>query len=540
MSQPCPICGQYHEYLIRNFHEDLDQPLIETLQAEVPGWQPDLGACSRCIDQASIEVHFDQFKGMGEPTEVNGFKILPIGVRLQANENYTGKGVTICFIDSGFYLHPDLVSPENRILKIMDITAPDRDKTYFGKPHDNAWHGTMTSVVCAGNGFLSDGIYKGLASDARLVLLKVMDDLGAISGQNITRALEWAIEHREEFQIKIINLSVTDDEVESFHQSAIDQAIQRAIDAGIIVVAAAGNDPRAPLKAPANSPHAITVGGLDDRNTLDPMLNTLYHSTYGETIDALQKPDIIAPAIWIPAPILPDTPAFREAVALFDLYHSGEIALKAKLANLIHLTSLDRSLIQAKIQTIRETIEEVIGDANYVSSHYKHVDGTSFAAPIVCSIIAQLLEANPTLSPAQIREALLTTARTLPREEADRQGWGVVQPAHALSLVLDKPLAPLAGITPLIDYQRKIVEFQIDQGTAQMVTLTGDFLQWSSNGLPLKRHQQGFWAATLPLPASGTYRYKFIIDGQHWISDPRNLYRESDGFNGFNSKLIIH
>ncbi len=540
----CPVCGQQHDYLVHNFHPELDQPLVDVLQAEVPDWHKELGACTRCIDQAFIELQGSFFKGDGEPSEVNGYKILPTPLRLHVNEALTGKGVTICFIDSGFYPHPDLVAPQNRILAHLDVPenfapiASDSRPLTFSPAHQ--WHGTMTSTVCAGNGQLSEGMYRGIAPSANLVLLKVTDSEGVIRAENIVAALDWAVKNRAKYKIKIINLSVYDDEILSWTESEIDKAVERAVAKGINVVAAAGNDPNAPIRPPANSPHAITVGGLNDRNTLDPLLNTLYHSTFGETVDQFQKPDIIAPAIWLAAPILPGTPQQAEAAALFDLLNADDDLLRLKLDFNLPKTQLDGQLVFESPEAIRQAVTDRIGEAKYISPHYQHADGTSFAAPIVCSVIAQMLEANPLLDPATIREILLVTAKPLPGESSERQGWGVVQPAHAVQMASGQPLSPLPGILPVVDYKHMTIEFFIQQNEAVSVKLVGDFNDWNQAGLPLKNGEvKGLWKGTFPLTQRGTWRYKFLIDNEIWLSDPRNFFREPDGFGGFNSKLII-
>jgi serine protease AprX len=77
-------------------------------------------------------------------------------------------------------------------------------------------------------------------------------------------------------------------------------------------------------------------------------------------------------------------------------------------------------------------------DEKIISEHYKHVDGTSFAAPIVSSVVAQLLQANPGLSPNQVKKILIDTAARLPNVATDRQGWGVVRPAQAVAIALDR------------------------------------------------------------------------------------------------------
>ncbi|MEZ4932768.1 MAG: S8 family serine peptidase [Saprospiraceae bacterium] len=535
----CPICGEHHEYLIKAFHSEVDQPILDLLSDEVPDWRAELGACTRCIDQAQLELQLSILKAKEEPAEINGYKILPIPTRLLADTKQKGKGVTICIIDSGFYLHPDLIFPKNRILKILDITQPDRDESYFTRPHNNSWHGTMTSVICTGNGHLSGGMYRGLASEANLVLIKVSDENGAISGNNIAKALQWAVENSTQYNIKIINLSVTDDFDIPHKKSQVDQAVEHAVKKGISVVAASGNNPDAPVLPPANSPYAITVGGLNDRNTLDPLLNTLYHSTFGETVDRFQKPDIIAPAIWLAAPILPNTKEQREAEALFDLYYSDDKFIKAKLANLLHKTSLSKELLFQKTAIIKEAISHKINDAKYISPHYQHADGTSFAAPIICSVIAQMLEVNPLLDPYTVREILFITARHIPGEKAERQGWGVIRPGHAVQMAAGNKLKSNAEVTPIVDYRNMVANFFINCSYAQEVVLTGDFINWRKEGVPMQRSKNGNWKTNIKFNNSGIYRYKFLIDKKEWTSDPRNLYRENDGFNGFNSKLII-
>jgi serine protease AprX len=79
---------------------------------------------------------------------------------------------------------------------------------------------------------------------------------------------------------------------------------------------------------------------------------------------------------------------------------------------------------------------------NLITAAYKHVDGTSFAAPIVSSVAAQMLEANPVLTPQEIKHILILTARRVPQAEVDRQGWGVVDPEAALAAALESRPRP--------------------------------------------------------------------------------------------------
>ena len=72
-----------------------------------------------------------------------------------------------------------------------------------------------------------------------------------------------------------------------------------------------------------------------------------------------------------------------------------------------------------------------------ITRSYKYVDGPSFAAPIVSSVCAQILEANPVLTPAQVKRILISSAERLPNCEIDRQGWGVIDPRRAVGMALE-------------------------------------------------------------------------------------------------------
>jgi serine protease AprX len=105
----------------------------------------------------------------------NRFGVIPMEVRLNADPEYSGRGVTVAFLDSGFYPHPDLVTPVNRVVAYHDV-AGERPNFVPGAPIETwQWHGTQTSVAAAGNGQLSDGVYRGLAHESELVLVKVSD-----------------------------------------------------------------------------------------------------------------------------------------------------------------------------------------------------------------------------------------------------------------------------------------------------------------------------------------------------------------------------
>src|SRR5882724_11987021 len=162
----------------------------------------------------------------------------------------------------------------------------------------------------------------------------------------------------------------------------------------------------------------------------------MYRSSYGPTIDGLQKPEVIAPGIWVAAPILPQTPTAEEAELYFKLDAAADEDL---LAIIESHHGVDKDLDEASsfpIPLVRQLITVKLREGNVINQHYKYVDGTSFASPIVASIAACMLEANPALTPQQVKRILIDTAERVPGVEVERQGWGVVAPRKAVEIAL--------------------------------------------------------------------------------------------------------
>lgn len=302
------------------------------------------------------------------------------------------------------------------------------------KPDVASWHGMMTSVVAAGNGSLSNGFYRGIAPDAQVVLVKLART-GRISEQNIQDGLDWVLQNQEKYNIRIINISAGGDFEQSYLRDPLSQTVEECAAKGIVVVCAVGNAghlPNHPVFPPASAPSSIAVGGLDDHNSINRSKRGMYRSSYGPTFDGLQKPELIAPSIWVPAPILPNTPTAQQAELLAVLDKSADDQLHTIIrANPEVDPELDAAL-DRPVHSIRQIIELKIRRENVITKNYKYVDGTSFSAPIVSSVIAQMIEANSALTPQQIKRILISTAERLPHFEVDRQGWGVIDPRRAV------------------------------------------------------------------------------------------------------------
>lgn len=470
----------------------------------------------------------------------NRFAVVPTAERLNADPDYTGKGVTIAFLDSGFYPHSDLQEPDNRILAYFDLAA-ERPALSANDPIESwQWHGTQTSVVAAGNGAHSDGVYRGLAAEAELVLVKA-STRGRITEDNIARGIEWVIENRERFNIRVLNISLGGDQDVPCSRSIINQAAEEAISQGIVVVAAAGNSGAQGMHSipPANSPSVITVGGYDDKNDLDPSTIDLYHSNFGPTADGTVKPEIIAPAMWVAAPLLPGTELYGKAETLSRLLIAPDyqlVTLCRKLAAKVHVPD---EILRAGVATTRVFLESLLNEQKIIAAHYQHVDGTSFAAPIVTSIVAQMIEANPRLTPAAIKNILISTADRIAHAPVLRQGYGMVDARQAVSLARSDmhQWQSIVGGPPRVEDGKVLFFFYGDQATS--VSLAGEFNGWDSNKTKLQKDEQGMWRTALPAPPPGLYHYKFLINGEWWLEDPSNGLKAPDNHGGLNSVLII-
>jgi len=427
----CHLCGRLNDQRIPLGSIPADLAVLLKANADVSG---DLvQVCANCVELLSrAKAQIDSHHIVFEQTD----HVLPTPLRLNADERFTGRGVTIAFLDSGFYAHDDLTKPENRIVAYHSIFDAENDRTSLETTDVASWHGMMTSVVAAGNGHVSDGFYRSIAPDSKVVLVKV-GRTGHIPDEHIERGLEWVLDNKKKYDVRIVNISAGGDFERSYLDSPLCQMVERAVREGIIVVCAVGNAGMVqghPVLPPASSPSAISVGGLDDQNSLDRAKRGMYRSSYGPTIDGLQKPEIIAPGIWVAAPILPATPTADEAELCSALDRAPDADLRAIIDS--H-AGVDNDFDEARdlpIPLLRQLITIKLREGNVISPHYKYVDGTSFASPIVASVVACMLEANPDLTPQHVKRILIETAERVPGIAVERQGWGVVVPRQAVEV----------------------------------------------------------------------------------------------------------
>ncbi|MCL5773817.1 MAG: S8 family peptidase [Firmicutes bacterium] len=306
-----------------------------------------------------------------------------LGVDKVWQQGYTGKGVGIAIIDTGIYPHPDL---KNRIVAFKDFINGNTE------PYDDQGHGTHVAGDAAGDGTASAGKYKGTAPDANLISIKVLDKHGAGRFSDIIKGIQWAIANKDKYNIRVINMSLGGPVTDSYKDDPVAQTVEQAMKAGIVPVIAAGNSGPKPgtVGTPGFDPNVLTVGALDDKNTVDRSDDEVAKfSSRGPTpVDGLTKPDVLTPGVKITAANAPGS----ELDKMPQIPHVGE---------------------------------------NYIT-----ISGTSMATPIMSGIVADLIQANPKLTPEQVKAIFKETADKLPAVDANTQGSGVVDPQEAIKKAL--------------------------------------------------------------------------------------------------------
>ena len=545
----CPICHAPLDPDLFAIQPEIEEHIVRILQEKNPGWTPEDGACPDCVHDA-VEKAIEARSLTSLQAELltpfpvysqDEKQLLTTPVRVHANPNFAGRGITVAFLDSGFYPHPDLIRPKNRISCYVDATGRvPVEKRSFKKPITASWHGLMTSAICAGNGFMSNHLYRGLAEKARLVLVKTGNQRGrGIRDRDIIRSLTWVLNNHERFNIRVVNISLGGDNPTTGKFTELDELVEEAVSRGLVVVAAAGNTGHRIIVPPASAPSAITVGGLNDQNHLDPRYRRMYWSSYGRGINEVRKPDIIAPAIWLAAPMLPKTRTHNAALYFWRLAHASDVELSKLLESKYAQTRLSKKMFGSSLSESRLAIQEYMNEQKFIDPHYQHVDGTSMAAPIVSGVVAQMLEANPSLKPAQVKEILMTTADPLNDAPAERQGAGTINAGRAVAAALRVSGGLLQGIPISPNAARREITFYYYDPLAREVALVGSFNGWQSKDGEMVQIRPGLWEGMIDTPKRGSHRYKFLIDRSRWINDPENPLRIEDGFGGFNSLITI-
>jgi serine protease AprX len=287
------------------------------------------------------------------------------------NSKLQGRGVVAAVVDSGVYKTRDL---GKRVRVNVNFNATKHDAV------DHYGHGTFVAGIVAGNGSQSGNKYVGVAPRADLLNIRVSDDEGMSTESDVINALQWVLDNKAKYNIRVVNLSLNSSMPQSYHTSPLDAACEILWFNGVVVVVSAGNNGTAALFPPANDPFVITVGAADDKGTLSTSDDTVAtFSAYGTTESGFAKPELVAPG--------------RNIIGL--LPENDKLSMSAT-----HST-------------------------NRIDKNYFKMSGTSVSAPIVSGAVALLLQDEPNLNPDQVKYRLMATAnKNWPGYNATMAGAG--------------------------------------------------------------------------------------------------------------------
>ncbi|HXW06319.1 MAG TPA: S8 family serine peptidase [Vicinamibacterales bacterium] len=363
-----------------------------------------------------ISLHFDR-PTSGQMSRVG----TTVGSRyVQQELGFTGAGIGVAVIDSGIASwHNDLgkTSPTSLFSSVTSQRVTARVNFVEGTTaYDENGHGTHVAGIIAGNGYETFGARAGVAPQAHLVSLKVLDANGMGVISDVIAAFEWALQNRVAHNIRVVNLSVGARVTESYTTDPLTRAAKRLVDAGVVVVAAAGNMGRnadgqplyGAIAAPGNAPWVLTVGAHSTEGTVWRSDDTMapYSSRGPTAVDYLAKPDLVAPG-------------------------TGVVSLAG--ANTTYFLTKTSALLNGSRWG---------ADRTYLS-----LTGTSMAAPVVSGTVALMMQANPGLTPNLVKAILQYTAE---RKSYDvlSQGAGFLNSYGAVTLARFFATAPATATVP--------------------------------------------------------------------------------------------
>jgi serine protease AprX len=293
-------------------------------------------------------------------------------------KGFTGKGKTICIIDTGIDPHPDY---KDRIIGFKDYTTEEaKEGAEFA--YDDQGHGTHCAGIAVGDGKSSDGKFKGIAPEANIVGVKVLDKNGVGSLFSIVLGIQWAIEHKEQYGIDVISLSLGGNQMSPIKDDPIAQCVEAAVKAGITTIVAAGNSGpnEKTICSPGVAPSVITIAALDDKGTVERNDDDIAKfSSRGPTkMEGDSKPDVATPGV--------------------------------------------------KITACKP------------GGGYQTMSGTSMATPFAAGLTLLLKQAVPEATPEKIKDAVKNTADKLPGQTQNDQGAGVYDVVEAYEKLTGKKL----------------------------------------------------------------------------------------------------
>ncbi|MBN1580452.1 MAG: S8 family peptidase [Anaerolineae bacterium] len=320
-----------------------------------------------------------------------------------------GQGVTVAVLDSGVNTNfRELAQESNgsgsRILAYYDAIE---DKLYKKNklqksPQDASGHGTHTAGIIGNSAFENqDNEYRGVAPEAKLVAVRVLNETGVGTYADVLRGIEWVVQNKDTYNIRVLNISMYAPVYAPYWADPYNLAAMAAWQAGIVVVVSAGNGGPDPMSigVPGNTPYVITVGAYTDNYTVEDLGDDYIppFSAAGPTLDAFVKPDVIAPG--------------------------------AHVVSLMHQKTY-----------LGEAYPE-----NRLNAKYFRMAGTSMSAAVVSGISALMLSEYPDLTPDQVKYRLLITARPQLSEVTGEMPYSIWQQGAGRAWAPEAVFTDLSG-----------------------------------------------------------------------------------------------
>ena len=315
---------------------------------------------------------------------------------LLGTPGYNGSGINIAVLDSGIAPHSAIGS---RVIGRVNFVSSEPGVT--GDPFG---HGTHVAGMIGGSGaaakYVTSAYTGGSAPGIKFIDVRVLGRTGVGYTSEVIAGIDWAIANRTRYSIRVLNLSLGHPVAESSETDPLCRAVQRAVDAGIVVVVSAGNYGLTPtgapilggITSPGNSPAAITVGALDTKGTVDRSDDVIApYSSRGPTrFDWTVKPDVVAPG-----------------TRVVSLEAAGSYI--SKTYPTWHVAGMG-------------------------TNAYNRLSGTSMSTAVVSGGVGLLLDAYPGLSPAQVKLLLQSGARFVPSGGLIAGGTGSVDFSASVKL----------------------------------------------------------------------------------------------------------
>lgn len=411
--------------------------IIHAVAADVPADRLASLAADRAVTWVSLDAPVGATDRNGDANRRGGSgdssgppSVYPQEIRADRawSNGDQGQGLSVAVVDTGIVNSPDFGSPRRIVASV----------TRDGSRRDGYGHGSHVAGLIAGNGAQSDGTYTGVAPSTNLVNVKVGDDQGVATLSDVITGLQFVLENKDRYNIRVVNLSLLSSTAQSYTTDPLDAAVELLTFRGILVVAAAGNTGTAADAvnyAPANDPFVLAVGAVDDMGTAGIGDDSVAPwSSRGTTQDGFAKPDVYTPG--------------RHLVSV--LSPGSVLAMQSP--------------------------------QNIVDEHYLKLSGTSMAAGVASGAAALAISAHSDWTPGQVKAALVAGAVPLPSDgsaplvQVDRAVAAVAPVDTSLNVTPNYLLLQAAGIADPASIRWGSIRW----GSIRWGSITWGSIRWGS------------------------------------------------------------